>query len=1264
MPDKKPKYQTLPGVIINAKRKYKTLPGITVNAKTKKKASSTTDWKMTPSRNVSESTSPASTRLKQNIELENDVDQYKRMNRDGLKEISKEDFNNIPERDTRSWWSDSRAKERGDAFWNGTKKVTAVGQFSPEPVSRYSSIALNSLMGAADTYFSIEDGDLTNAKINAIGAIPLPGYGSIKALKNVPGLSNRQKLSILKTSLSTLGVDLFGTVADLTDNFGLEQQKNGGTSSKTVTCTCGHSWDKSDSSKKDATVCHICGKNNMKDGGWLDKYQDDITPAKAQKGNKVIIDGKEYDTDSNEYRNMLDKGQVGTMKDDVWYGNKSELQPVTIYSSKDKNTQKFYDRLKDENGLTTYESLLKLGAKYGAPHVTIKDKPGFFDPKYTNYPDRVRPHYDPLSQNITLGNDPYTWYDEYISELAHQKQLMNKGALDFVMRGVENFPRIVKNKIDPNKKGYNEEYDIPGSIEYEAHKKIEPELIKEFDDIWYKKSYEGDYYEKPGTFSSSKPNATFKSGGWLDKYGKEINANEGRSSAPENWVGEGYSNVGRNYSPAWGGQFAMGGSLPGSVGFTYARTQDAAPVNGPYAKKTKASAENGMTYYQHGLDWKPKSISKNGGWLEKYVPEAQTGFELATGIKPITSMTNATDVIGKTEPERLKEKTKGEDIHRQNVAEKKRQFVGQGKASTKESEAERKRKNKAYAANLSNGKYNEQTGEIERINPNRSITGEAENFMSRREDKAGEHILGALEAAGYAEGLGALGSAAKKALAQSMESGLLSNAYKLNPWAFKVNPEAGYRMIGGKEEYLDAITSGQIRPTGAYEHAHFNIGQPLNPNRLSAEELIQAGSPGGYKGPYMAEMKQGTWQRMSDAFPNNPEMQEQLRLLGKDKDVWQHPLFGNIKVDDTRLKLYKEDWLKGYKKVPTSTNSSSYPSFKSITGNPEYIDQEHLSKLIKRETDWLRSPEYLKRKMLSTGRSEASIKKESENIINHVNNTSVNYTGTLEGDVSGLYSSGRNPKIQIFDGVADYPFYEGVLDHEVKHAFSETATQGDPILDYITNKGYKNYPKVNLNKTVGDRVSSMFGQNWSNLAPEQQVTGRKMMDIIEETQGLKRGTELTEDNVKGLIDHLKKGERWETSGYDDVLTVMSDYKRKFGKGYSKQLTDFINKAYVLPGIGVAGAAAIASQPEQKKQGGIIEDNRGQWAHPGKITKINSNQITMKGVDYPVLGISDEDDIQMMYPGEEYKFKGKKVTEFPITQKVNKKETGGWLSQYK
>lgn len=96
--------------------------------------------------------------------------------------------------------------------------------------------------------------------------------------------------------------------------------------------------------------------------------------------------------------------------------------------------------------------------------------------------------------------------------------------------------------------------------------------------------------------------------GWLDNYGKEDNYNDSNVSAPEGFRGDGYSNVGRNYSPAWGGQFqmggnvypvnyvpqaAMGGSLPGVTGHMYARV--GAPSNGKYAKKTLASAQNGMS---------------------------------------------------------------------------------------------------------------------------------------------------------------------------------------------------------------------------------------------------------------------------------------------------------------------------------------------------------------------------------------------------------------------------------------------------------------------------------------------------------------------------------------------------------------------------------------------------------------------------------------------------------------------------------------------
>jgi hypothetical protein len=76
-----------------------------------------------------------------------------------------------------------------------------------------------------------------------------------------------------------------------------------------------------------------------------------------------------------------------------------------------------------------------------------------------------------------------------------------------------------------------------------------------------------------------------------------------------------------------------------------------------------------------------------------------------------------------------------------------------------------------------------------------------------------------------------------------------------------------------------------------------------------------------------------------------------------------------------------------------------------------------------------------------------------------------------------------------------------------------------------------------------------------------------------------------------------------------------------------------------------------------QDGEAIVDPMGQWAHPGEVTIIPGTDITMEGVDYPVLGISDTGDTQMMYPGEDYDFDGEYVTEYPMMQE------GGWLSKY-
>ena len=66
---------------------------------------------------------------------------------------------------------------------------------------------------------------------------------------------------------------------------------------------------------------------------------------------------------------------------------------------------------------------------------------------------------------------------------------------------------------------------------------------------------------------------------------------------------------------------------------------------------------------------------------------------------------------------------------------------------------------------------------------------------------------------------------------------------------------------------------------------------------------------------------------------------------------------------------------------------------------------------------------------------------------------------------------------------------------------------------------------------------------------------------------------------------------------------------------------------------------------------IIEDPRGQWAHPGEITRIPSDNITMQGVPYPVMAYPNMGEPQMMYPGGEYNFPGADyVDEYPQMKK--------------
>ena len=69
-----------------------------------------------------------------------------------------------------------------------------------------------------------------------------------------------------------------------------------------------------------------------------------------------------------------------------------------------------------------------------------------------------------------------------------------------------------------------------------------------------------------------------------------------------------------------------------------------------------------------------------------------------------------------------------------------------------------------------------------------------------------------------------------------------------------------------------------------------------------------------------------------------------------------------------------------------------------------------------------------------------------------------------------------------------------------------------------------------------------------------------------------------------------------------------------------------------------------------QQGGIKTDPMGYW-NPENLNRpviIPSPSISMKNIDFSVLGVADTGETKLMHPNEEHYFSGaKKVTEYPI-----------------
>lgn len=165
-------------------------------------------------------------------------------------------------------------------------------------------------------------------------------------------------------------------------------------------------------------------------------------------------------------------------------------------------------------------------------------------------------------------------------------------------------------------------------------------------------------------------------------------------------------------------------------------------------------------------------------------------------------------------------------------------------------------------------------------------------------------IFNTIDAAMY--GMPSLGKAGIKGLEYGLNKTLdvAKNTHKINPWAFKPNPDMLYRGIG-KEGMKDALKSGVFRPNQ-------NVAPDLVKNIDLAKRF-----EGTYYSPKFNVADQYGQGYIAEVPKDIANFNNRYRK-GKD---WSKVTREQIPIE--KGKILKKDWLKGYKEVPSTITKKS-----------------------------------------------------------------------------------------------------------------------------------------------------------------------------------------------------------------------------------------------------------------------------------------------------------------------------------------------------
>jgi hypothetical protein len=177
----------------------------------------------------------------------------------------------------------------------------------------------------------------------------------------------------------------------------------------------------------------------------------------------------------------------------------------------------------------------------------------------------------------------------------------------------------------------------------------------------------------------------------------------------------------------------------------------------------------------------------------------------------------------------------------------------------------------------------------------------------------------------------------------------------------------------------------------------------------------------------------------------------------------------------------------------------------------------------------------------------------------------------------------------------------------------------------------------NLLNEIGDPLT-----NREQIKKQQNLINEYSVQLSQKKLGLKEA----EKRLKDL-----------SSGSEYLI----DKSKQRGKLFKVIKTDDRTLNAIRDAMNSLASNKVNENTRMAKRGGFISTEGYKKNSPDLNNDYNiipSNNITMKDVEFPVLGIDDLGNSKVMYPNKDYKFKGNYVTEIPLRDRIKKYQDGG------